>query len=62
LEARRIHLGKIGEALHHTEWVCMNPCFAIVKMLNQIIGCIPMNGFGAITSQGSRSDRKTFPA
>ena len=36
----RIDLGKVGKTLDHTNWVRMQSRFAIVEMLNQVIGCI----------------------
>ena len=33
-------LSKIGKPLDHTDWVCVQPHFAIVEMLNHVVGRI----------------------
>src|SRR5271154_7166187 len=40
LEALRIHLAQIGKPLDHTDWICMQPRFTIVEMLNHVVGRI----------------------
>ena len=49
-----INLGKVRHAFDHGDWVGMKPRFAIVKMLDEVKGCVPDEWFGV-------DDQPRFP-
>jgi hypothetical protein len=57
-----VDLGKFAKTFDRTSGVHVKARFAIMEVLNHIIGWITNEWLWVDHKQGSRRDRKTFPA